>query len=104
MCPDSRTLAHFIVEAVDLSDSEFCAPFYRRAIAILEKIEAEQSIKADEILSRFTDFEREEISPPLTPVTVKLLLEALEDMNYIKILDGQAFATGRVPPSRPKIG
>ena len=25
MCPDSRTLAHFIVEAVDLSDSEFCA-------------------------------------------------------------------------------
>ena len=78
-------------------------PFYRRAIAILEKIEAEQGIKAGEILSRFTDFEREEISPPLTPVTVKLL-EALEDMNYIKILDGQAFATGRVPPSRPKIG
>jgi uncharacterized repeat protein (TIGR04076 family) len=36
-CGDFRTLAHFSCEAVDLSDSDYCQPFYRRAIAILEK-------------------------------------------------------------------
>ncbi|MFC2011097.1 hypothetical protein ACFLUR_02265 [Chloroflexota bacterium] len=77
LCPDSRTIAHFAVEPVDLSDSEFCSPFYRRAIAILEKIEAEPGIKTQEILGKFTEFEREGISPPLTPVLVEVLLEVL---------------------------
>jgi len=104
LCPDSRTLAHFAVEPVDLSDSEFCAPYYRRAIAVLGKIEAEPGIKTEEILGKFTDFEREEISPPLTPVLVEVLLEALSDMDYIQIQDGKAQAMGRQPPSRPKIG
>jgi uncharacterized repeat protein (TIGR04076 family) len=104
LCPDSRTIAHFTVEPVDLSDSESCAPYYRRAIVILEKIEAEPGIRIGEILSRFTEFEREEISPPLTPVLVEVLLEALSDMDYITIKDGKAQATGRQPPSRPKIG
>ena len=104
LCPDSRTIAHFSVEPVDLSDSEFCAPYYRRAIALLEKIEAEPGLKTNEILGKFTEFEREEISPPLTPVLVEVLLEALADMDYIKITEGKAHATGRQPPSRPKIG
>lgn len=104
VCPDTRTLAHFSVEPVDFSDNEFCAPFYRRVIAILEKIEAEPGIKTEEILGRFTEFEREEISPPLTPVLVEVLLEALADMDYIRIKDGEAHALGRQPPSRPKIG
>ncbi len=104
LCPDSRTLADFICDPVDLSDSEFCMPFYRRAISVLEKIEAEPEIPTREILKRFSDFEKEEISPPLTPVLAQVLLEALEDMAYIKIIEGKATATGRQPPSRPKIG
>jgi uncharacterized repeat protein (TIGR04076 family) len=104
ICPDARTLAHFAVDPVDLSDSEFCAPFYRRAIAVLEKIEGEPGIETGRILGEFTEFEREEISPPLTPVFVEVLLEALVDMEYIKVEDGKAFASGRQPPSRPKIG
>ena len=104
MCSDTRTLAHFSVEPVDLSDSEFCQPFYRRAIALLEKIEAEPGIKVDAIRAKFTPFERENISPPLTPVLTEVLLEALVDMKYIEIRDSRASATGRKPPSRPKIG
>jgi uncharacterized repeat protein (TIGR04076 family) len=104
LCADSRTLAHFSCEPVDLSDSEFCQPFYRRAIAILEKIEAEPGIKTDEILNRFSAFEKEEISPPLTPVLAQVLLEALEDMDYVSIKDGKAAASGRQPPSRPRVG
>jgi uncharacterized repeat protein (TIGR04076 family) len=101
-CSDNRTLAHFSVEPVDLSDSEYCFPFYRRAIAILEKIEAEPGISTGDILKRFTEYEREEISPPLTSVFAEVLLEALQDMDYIAIREGKAFASGRQPPSRPK--
>jgi uncharacterized repeat protein (TIGR04076 family) len=104
LCPDSRTIAHFTVEAVDLSDSDACAPYYRRAISVLERIEAEPGIKTDEILGRFIEFEREEISPPLTPVLNEVLLEALSDMGYITVKNGEAHATGKEPPSRPKIG
>lgn len=104
VCGDTRTLAHFSCDPVDLSDSEYCLPFYRRSISILEKIEAEPGIETDNILKRFTDFEREEVSPPLTPVLLQVLLEALTDMGYIKVSDGKVRATGRQPPSRPKIG
>ncbi|MBN2060369.1 MAG: TIGR04076 family protein [Deltaproteobacteria bacterium] len=101
-CTDTRTLAQFRCEAVDLSDSDYCLPFYRRSISILEKIEAEPEIKTAEILSRFTDFELDDISPPLTPVLLQILSEALTDMGYIEIHDGRATATGKEPPSRPK--
>jgi uncharacterized repeat protein (TIGR04076 family) len=104
ICSDSRTLAHFLCEPVDLSDSEYCQPFYRRAISILKKIEAEPGLEVEQILNRFTDFEKQEISPPLSPVLVEVLLEALSDMGYISIKDGRLKATGKEPPSRPKIG
>ncbi len=104
ICADVRTLALFTVEPVDLSDSGINAAFYRRAIAILEKIEAEPGIQTTEILGKFTEFEREDISPPLTPPLVEVLLGALSDMAYITIQYGEAQSTGRQPPSRPKIG
>lgn len=103
LCADTRTLAHFSCEPVDLSDSEYAQPFYRRAISILEKIESEPGIAASEILGRFTGFQRDSISPRLTPVLTGVLLEALEDMCYISIKDGKAYATGKEPPSRPTI-
>lgn len=104
VCGDTRTLAEFTCEPCDLSDSDYAQPFYRRAIAILEKVEKEPGIKVADIVSRFTDFEREEISPPLTPILMEILMEALTDMKYIDVRDDKAYATGRQPPSRPKIG
>jgi uncharacterized repeat protein (TIGR04076 family) len=104
LCGDDRILAHFTCEAIDLSDSEYAQPFYRREIALLQKIEAEPGIKTDEVLDRFTEFERDEIGPPLTPAFLAVLLDALADMKYIKIREGKAYATGKQPPSRPNIG
>jgi uncharacterized repeat protein (TIGR04076 family) len=104
VCGDTRTLAHFICEPVDISDSDYAQPFYRRELTLLEKIEKEPGIKTDDILGKFTDFEREKISPPLTPALLGVLLDALMDMAYIEVRDGRAYATGRQPPSRPPIG
>ena len=103
-CGDTRILAVFSCEAVDLSDSHYAQPFYRRAISILEKIEAEPGLKYDEILDRFTEFQRDKISPRLTPLLLQVLMEALVDMKYVEIRNGRCYATGREPPSRPKIG
>jgi uncharacterized repeat protein (TIGR04076 family) len=102
-CADNRTLAHFQVEPVDLSESEYAQPFYRRSIAVLEKIEAEPGVRIADILSRFTEFEREEIAPVLTPALLEVLLDALEDVHYIETREQRAYATGRQPPSRPHI-
>lgn len=104
VCADTRTLVQFACEAVDLSQSDYAQPFYRRQIAILEKIEAEPGIETGDIIKRFTEFERENIAPALSPVLMDVFLNALADMKYIKIADGKATATGKEPPSRPQIG
>ena len=104
VCGDTRTLAHFTCEAVDISDSDYAQPFYRREIAVLEKIRKAPGIKSDDIINWFTPFEREKISPPLTPVLMEVLLDALADMRYIEIRDGKVYATGRKPPSQPGSG
>jgi uncharacterized repeat protein (TIGR04076 family) len=104
LCSDDRTLAHFSCEPVDISDSDYAQPFYRREIAILEKVEQEPGIKTSEIVERFNEFERDNISPPLTKSLLRVLLEALVDMKYIEMRDGKIYATGRQPPSRPQIG
>ncbi len=104
LCGDNRILAHFACEAVDIADSDYAQPFYRREIAVLEKIQAEPGIRVDKILDRFSDFEKKGIAPPLTPVFLGVVLEALEDMGYVEIKDGKATATGRQPPSKVTIG
>jgi uncharacterized repeat protein (TIGR04076 family) len=104
VCGDTRTLAHFSCEAVDLSDSDYAQPFYRREITILEKIEKEPGIAKEKILGKFTEFERDKISPPLTTALLDVLLDALADVAYIEVRDGKAYPTGKQPPSRPRIG
>ena len=97
-CSDTRTLAQFLCEAVDLSDSEYCQPFYRRALAILDKIATELGIKPPEILERFTPFERDEISPMLTLPFLEVMLSALIEMDYVVLKDEGLYATGKIVP------
>ena len=104
LCGDERTLAHFSCEPVDLSDSDYAQPFFRRSVAILEKIKAEPGIPATEILSGFTEFERNDISPVLTPVLLNVILEALTDMKYIESQGNGMYATGKEPPRRSTTG
>jgi hypothetical protein len=96
-CGDRRTLAQFLCEPVDLASGGYDLPYYNREIALLEKIQAEPGIKTDEIRDRFTEWEREEIYPPLTPIMVRLMLNELSYVNYIELRDGKAYPTGKVP-------
>lgn len=104
-CLDTRTLVQFSCQAADLSDADYCQPFYRRAISILDRVVAEPGITAEGLMERFTLFERDEISPVLTKPFMDVMLNGLEDVGYVQIQnDGSAVATGKEPPSRPKIG
>ena len=103
LCGDERTLAHFSCEPIDLSDSDYAQPFFKRSVAILEKIKAEPGIQTTEILSRFSEFERNEIGPVLTPVLLEVILEALTDMKYIESQEKGLYATGKEPPGRSTI-
>jgi uncharacterized repeat protein (TIGR04076 family) len=94
-CDDPRTHALFIAEPCGLSDKGFDAPFYVRAMSILEKIKAEPGIKKGDVLKKFSKFEREEIYPRLGPVNTGLLLEELETVGYIKVKTGKVYPTGK---------
>jgi len=69
----------------------YTLPYYRREMSILEKIKEKPGITVDEILDKFTDFERDEIYPPLYPVNVQLMLDELAEVNYIELRDGKAY-------------
>jgi len=62
-----------------------------REMSILEKIKKEPGITAEAILTRFTDWERDEIFPPLTPILTELMLDELAQTGYIDIIEGKVY-------------
>jgi uncharacterized repeat protein (TIGR04076 family) len=94
ICPDVRTALVFKLEAYDLDDKGYGSIYFRRQMAILQRIIATPGIKADKILAEFPDkFEREVIYPPLHKVLIDVLTEGLEAMGYVEIQKGKATAT-----------
>jgi hypothetical protein len=65
---------------------------------ILQKIKNEPGIQTEMIIKRFTDWERDEIFPPLTPVVMDLMLDELTETGYIRIDQGKAYPQERVTP------
>jgi hypothetical protein len=60
-------------------------------MSVLEKVKTEPGITVEGILSKFNDWEREEVYPPLNPVNVGLILDELAEVNYIELRDGKAY-------------
>ncbi|HUT68315.1 MAG TPA: hypothetical protein VMW86_07175, partial [Dehalococcoidales bacterium] len=90
-CADCRTSAYFSVEPIDVASGGYTLPYYRREMSVLEKIKSNPGITVDEILDKFTDFERDEIYPPLYSVNVQLMLDELAEVDYIELRDGKAY-------------
>lgn len=94
-CADCRTSAYFSVEPVDVASGGYSLPFYRREMSILDKVKKSPGITVDEILESYTDFERDEIHPPLYEVIVQLMLEELEEVGYVELRDGKAYPASK---------
>ncbi len=90
-CADCRTSAYFAVEPIDLASGGYTLPFYKREMSILEKVKDNPGSTVDEILGMYSDFERDEIHPPLYSVIVQLMLDELEEVGYVEQKDGKAY-------------
>lgn len=91
VCGDSRTSAFFIGEPYDLADKGDSLPYYNREMAILEKIKEEPGLNAEEVLAKFTNWERDEIYPPLNIVNTQLFMDELASVGYIEYRDGKVY-------------
>jgi len=92
ICPDYRTSVVVKLEAFDLSDKGRNIPYFRREMAILDKVLRKPGIEANKILNEFSKEQIEGIYPALSQVMVQALLEELELMGYLEIQDGEVFA------------
>ena len=95
-CADCRTSAYFSVEPIDLASGGYTLPYYKREMSVFDKIKSKPGITVDEILGMFTDFERDEIYPPLYSVNVQLMLDELEEVGYVELKDGKAYPGSKV--------
>jgi hypothetical protein len=91
VCGDVRTSAYFICEPYALADVGDALPYYKREMAILDKIKSDPGLTPDELLKTFSEWEREEIYPPLSPVNTGIYLDELATVGYIKLQDGKVF-------------
>jgi uncharacterized repeat protein (TIGR04076 family) len=94
VCGDARTSALFQAEPYGLAELGQFTPYYKRQMSILEKIKAEPGISKEKIRDRFSEWEKEVIYPPLTPLILEFLLEELVAVNYIEIRDGKVYPKG----------
>ena len=92
VCPDYRTSVVVDIKAFDVSDAGRNIPFFRREMAILDKVLKKPDIRATDILGEFTRDQVVGIYPALSQAMVESLLEELELMDYLEIKDGRVTA------------
>jgi hypothetical protein len=80
-----------MAEPCDLSSSGLDLPYYMREMSMHEKIRNEPGIRTDAVISRFSDWERDEIFPPLKPIMVDIMLDELAEVGYIEIRNERAY-------------
>jgi uncharacterized repeat protein (TIGR04076 family) len=87
-CPDTRSAMVVKLEAFDISDGGYDIPYFRRQMAILQKILRKGKVKAGKIMEEFTRKQIEGIYPVLSPIETEALAEELELMGYLKMSNG----------------
>lgn len=90
-CDDTRTGARFTCEPIDLASGGDMLTYYNRAMNILEKVKKQPGMTVPEILGTYTEFEREEVYPPIYDLNVSLMLDEMTVVGYIEMVDGKAY-------------
>lgn len=93
VCPDSRTSAVFVLEAIDINDRGDSAPYFRLQMILLSVARRNPGIRVDDMRDRLSRERREEIYPLAAPVLVRALVEELESMHYVETRNDQVFVT-----------
>jgi uncharacterized repeat protein (TIGR04076 family) len=93
ICPDSRSSMVVRLEAFDISEKGFDTPYFRRQMAILAKLRANGTVRAEDLLATFTQREIDEIYPALSKIMVRMLAAELELMGYIAAAEGSLSIT-----------
>jgi len=91
ICDDTRTGAYFECEAIDIASGGDMRPHHTRIMSILEKVKEKPGMTVQEIIDSYTDFERDEIYPPIYPMNVTLMLDELALVDYVEIKDGKYY-------------
>ena len=91
VCDDTRTGAYFSCEPIGIANGGDMLTHYNRAMSILEKVKEEPGMTVDDILNKYTKWEREEVYPPIYPLNVSLMLDEMAVVDYIEIRDGKAY-------------
>jgi len=92
-CGDTRTSLRMKIEAFDLAEKGDSITYFRRTMAILDKILAKPEIELSKIIHEFTQQQIEGIYPALSPILIQVLAEELALLDYIKIEGGKATGT-----------
>jgi hypothetical protein len=96
VCDDTRTGAYFICEPVDIARGGDMLTHFNRAMSILEKVKEQPGMTVNEILNKYSRFEREEIYPPIYELNVSLMLDEMAVVNYIEIRDSKAYPKNKL--------
>lgn len=100
ICPDVRTGVLFKLEAIDLCEFGESAPYFRREMTLMDRIYKAPGSTVESLLNSYTDMQRDEIYPPLSPQIVTYMIEEMELMGYVERKDGKLYAT---PKARTRL-
>jgi uncharacterized repeat protein (TIGR04076 family) len=95
VCGDRHTLVRFKVEAFDLSDKGDGLPYFRRAMAILNKVHLKSGIPLERIINEFSEDEIDNIYPTLGQRMIAVLVGELELMGYVDVKDATVHITDK---------
>ena len=93
ICPDARTSAVFKLEAVDLCEFGDAAPYFRREMTIISKLQKNPGMTVEEIRNSYSEEQIYEIYPPLTSQMVGYMLEEMLSVQYVEERGGRYFVT-----------
>ncbi len=95
VCGDRHTLMRMELQAIDLADKGDSLPYFRRMMAILDKVQKEPGVAIDQILHLFDDDERDNIYPSLGQNMIWTLTGELDVLDYIDVKDGKVMITDK---------
>jgi uncharacterized repeat protein (TIGR04076 family) len=91
LCPDVRTSVAFRLEAFDLSELGVAPPYFRKAMAILDVVRANEGTPVSEVRDKLSVAQREEIYPLAAPALVLTLIDQLEALGFVDVQGGRVF-------------